>query len=199
MKKLDRKKIKVPIEVSARHIHLSKKDLEKLFGKNYKLKIKNNLSQKGQFAAKETIEIIGEKNKFKKVRIIGPVRAETQLEITVSDSFYLGIATPKVLISGDLKNSSGGLIIKSKKSSIKLKKGIIVAQRHLHIEPEKAKQFGLKNNQTIKAKIDSPRALVFDNIVVRSHQGIDYLALQLDTDEANAALVKTGDKAILVK
>lgn len=185
--------MKIPIEVSARHIHLSQQDLDILFGKNYQLQKEKDLLQPRQFAAKETVKIIGKKNSFDNVRIIGPVRSQTQLEITITDSYFLGINPPGVKISGDLADSTGGLEIVGKIEKIKLEKGIIVAKRHLHIEPDKAKKINIKDGDEISIEIIGIRSVIFNQVVVRSKADIDALSFQLDTDEANASGVKTGD------
>lgn len=195
---MNNRKEYLPIEVSARHIHLSNKDFIKLFGEKCKLSVENELSQKGQFSACETLEVIGPKSKYQNVRIIGPCRKKTQLEITISDSYCLGIPAPRVLISGDLDHSSGGLIIKGPKGEIKLNSGVIVAKRHLHIEPVIAHKLNIKNNDIVKIKVLSDRSLIFDEVVVRSNEGVDYLSFQIDTDEANAAGVNKKSKAILL-
>ena len=188
------KTFKVPIEVSARHIHLSQTDLEKLFGYGFTLTKKNDLSQSGQFAANETISIAGEKGEIKNVRIIGPVRDDTQLEISITDSYALGMETPSVRVSGDITNSGKGLKIAGPNGQLDLSNGIIIAQRHLHIEPEKAKEFGIKDGDFLDIKIDGIRSLIFKNVIVRSRANADKFSFQIDTDEANAAGVKTGSE-----
>lgn len=176
--------MKIPVEISARHIHLSKEDFEKLFGKKYKLKILRKISQLGQFAAKETLTLINGNRKIENVRIIGPTRNETQVEISKTDAVYLKIKPP-VRVSGDLKNTPG-IILKSKKATIKINNGIIISKRHLHISNEEGNKLGLKNNQEISIKVSGERGLIFDNIIVRKGEG-NHLSFQIDTDEANAA------------
>lgn len=185
--------IKIPIEISARHLHLSQCDLDILFGRGYKLRTYIELSQPGEFAAKESITIRGPKSKYTNVRIIGPLRDETQLEISISDSYYLGIFTPPVLVSGDLKKSAGGINIIGPKGEINLKKGVIIAKRHLHISPVMAKKLNLKHLDLISIKTTSVRSIIFNNVVVRSRPNKDKLSFQIDTDEANAAGIKKGD------
>lgn len=174
---------KVIAEISARHLHLSAKDLAKLFGKKYKLKKYKDLSQPGEFAAKETVEIIGPKGKFAKARIIGPSRSKTQVEVSASDCRVLGIM-PVWRLSGDHKKTPG-IKIKGPKGIVILKKGVIVPLRHLHISREQAKVWKLKNNKKVSAKVKGPKSLIFNNIIVRVG---DYsTAIHLDTDDANAA------------
>ena len=178
-------KKKIPIEISARHIHLSRKDLEKLYGKDYKLKPVHFLSQKGEFASEEVVELINERSKEKlNARILGPVRNESQAEISITDAYNLKLKQmPSLRVSGDL-NGTSSIIIKGPKGKIKAK--VIIAERHLHCNEEEAKRLGLKNNQIVKIKIIGKRGLIFDNVIVRI--GKNYkLALHLDTDEGNAA------------
>lgn len=187
----------VPIEISARHIHLSQNDADIIFGTNYIFTNLNNLSQPKQFATTETVDIIGPKKTISNVRIIAPVRSNTQLEISVTDSFTLGIKQPNVLLSGHLKNSSGGIIIKGPKGEINLKNGVIVAKRHLHIDPNTAKNLNISSGDIVSIKTQGERSIIFENVVVRSSEN-DKLSFQLDTDEANAANVKNGDKGIII-
>ncbi len=190
--------MKVPIEVSARHIHLTNVDYQTLFGNQELIKLKE-LSQPNQFAAKQVVTIIGPKNKIEDVRVIGPYRDDTQLEISITDAYFLGIDPPPVLVSGNLGKSAGGLTLKGPRGEIKMGKGIIIAKRHLHISPEKAKELGLTHLQEVKINVESDRALIFDKVVVRSRDGLDKLAFQIDTDEANASGVKTGNEGKIIK
>lgn len=187
----------IPIEVSARHLHLSDLDCQKLFGST-NLKTKKSLSQPNQFAAEETVKIVGPKSEIADVRIIGPNRERSQLEISITDAFNLGITIPAVLVSGMLDNSAGGLKIVGKSGEIMLNRGVIVAARHLHISPEEAEQFNIKDNMTIKIQAGTTRKVIFDNVIVRSRKNIDKLSFQIDTDEANAAGVKNGDQAVII-
>ncbi len=178
--------IKIPIEVSARHIHLSKTDLERLFGKNYKLKKIKNLSQPRDFSSEETLDISSDKNKISGVRIVGPERKETQIELSMTDTIYLGIK-PVMRLSGNVKNTPGINII-GPKGGINIEKGVIVAKRHIHLNPEEAKKLKIKNNQKISVRIkgESERGLVFENVIARVNK--DYkLCVHLDTDEGNAS------------
>ncbi len=185
--------MKVIVEVSAKHLHISKKDLEKLFGKNYKLTNIKDISQPGQFACKETLEVIGNRNSYKKVRIVGPERKNTQLELSISDAIYLGIE-PVIKVSGDHKNTPG-IILKNKNKRIKIESGVVIAKRHLHISKEEAKKLGLKNRQKVEAEVKGKRASIIKEIVVRFG---DYKTrLHLDTDEANAFNIKNGSRVEL--
>ena len=189
--------IKIPIEVSARHVHLSRKDLDKLFGKGYQLTKIKNLSQPEQFAAKETITIKGKRGEIKNVRILGPVRQKTQVEISKTDAINLKIEAP-VRLSGNLK-LSGGCILIGPKGKIKLKEGVIIAWRHLHIEPKLAKKYNLKNGQFVSIKVkNTKRSLTFHNVIVRVSPKFR-LAFQIDTDEANAAGIDKFGEGELIK
>lgn len=174
---------KIPAEISGRHIHISRAHLDKLFGKGYQLKPIKELSQPGEFAAKETVEVIGPKGKFK-MRIVGPPRKKTQIELALTDARTLGVKA-EFRVSGDLLGTPGGVVIKGPKGKLKLASGVIIPHRHLHISVEDAKKFKLKNGQKVSAKIGGPRAIVFKEITVRI--GNFTTAIHLDTDEANAA------------
>ncbi|MDD5566940.1 MAG: phosphate propanoyltransferase [Patescibacteria group bacterium] len=184
-----KKNFRTLIEVSARHIHLSQKDLFRLFGKNYKLTLLRKISQPGQYAAKETVKVAGPGGVFPKVRVVGPGRLKTQLEISRTDAYFLEL-NPLMRRSGDLTGTSGGVKVIGPRGSIKMTSGVIIAQRHLHLEPKLAKKYGLKHHQLVSVKIKGQRSLIFHRVVVRSHPGIDRLSFQIDTDEANAAGVK---------
>jgi len=175
--------MKIPIEISARHIHLSQKDFEKLFGKSAELHPIKSLSQEGEFASKEVLEIINGKEKFN-VRIIGPFRKSSQAEISLTDAIKLELnPLPKVKVSGDLDGTIK-VLIRNKNNSIKIP--CIIAQRHLHCSEIEAKKLKLKNNQIVKIKILGKRGLIFDNVIVRVNPKFS-LSVHLDTDEGNSA------------
>ena len=189
--------IKINIEVSARHIHLSQKDVERLFGRGYELKPLKKLSQPGQYAGKETVKIKTKKGEFDAVRVLGPTREETQVEISMTDSYELGIKAP-IRMSGDLQGTPGIKII-GPKGSLNLKKGVIVAKRHIHATLDNVKKYKLKNNQKVSVLIPSTRfarsgsplrsesrQLRFDEVVVRVDENY-FWACHVDTDEGNAA------------
>ncbi len=186
-------KIKIPIEISARHLHLSEQDKDKLFGKNYQLKKYKNISQTGQFATKERVKIIGNKKSSYKMRIVGPVRPNSQIELSVTDCFFLGIK-PVFKVSGNTKGAP--------KLKIKGPKGVasvpaIVAMRHIHISDSLAKKYRLKNKQKVKVKISGIRGLVLDNVIIRVHPTFVF-RLHLDTDEANAAGIKHNTRGEII-
>lgn len=183
---------KVIAEVSARHLHLSQDHINKLFGKDYNLKKLKDVSQPNQFATKETLEVIGPKNIFRKVRIVAPIRKSTQLELSISDCIHLGIK-PVLKLSGDLKNSST-FILKGPKRQIRVR-GCIVPKRHLHISKDIAKKWKLKNNQKIEVLVKGNRGGILKEVIVRI--GDFKTRLHLDTDEANAMNIKNNSTVYL--
>jgi putative phosphotransacetylase len=181
----------VPVGISSRHLHVSQVDLEVLFGKNHELVLKKNLSQPGQFAAEEVVNVIGLKGQINKVRILGPVRPETQIEISRTDSFVLGISPP-LRESGSIAGSAA-VVLEGPAGRIELKEGVIVAQRHLHLHTDEAARLGLKDKEWVSVRFDGPRGLIFNNILVRVNPNYA-MDLHLDTDEANAAGLANGDQ-----
>ena len=169
--------------------------MEALFGKEYQLKKLRKLSQADDFAAKETLDIRIGSQVIKKLRIVGPVRKETQIELSITDAFSLG-TIPPLRLSGDIKGTPGAILIKSKKK-LKIKRGVIIAKRHLHCSLQQAKRLNLRNGMSVSVKINGKRALIFHNVKVRV--GEDYeLAVHLDTDEGNAAgIIKKGEGKII--
>ncbi len=190
-----RQKIKIPVEVSARHCHLSKQDLEKLFGLGHELKKIKQLSQPSDFAAEESAAIKSYSNVLENIRIVGPVRESTQVEISKTDALKLGVDVP-IRLSGDISGTPGITLI-GPEGKIELKEGLIIAQRHLHCATDEAKKLKLKNGQTVSVRINSERPVIFENVIVRVKD--DYkLCLHLDTDEGNAAGInKTGEGFIV--
>ena len=156
----------VMVETSARHVHVTEETLEILFGKGYQLTKKKDLSQPGQFACEERVQVIGPKNSFPAVSILGPTRPADQVELSASDARSIGVAAP-VRESGDIAGS-GACKLVGPKGEVELKEGVIVAKRHIHMTPEDAENYGVKDKQVVSVKIDSPeRSLVFGDVVVR--------------------------------
>ena len=183
--KMPDKKIKV--EVSNRHVHLSKKHIEELFGEDYELSFHRELSQPGQYAAKEKIHLIHEDKKMENVRVLGPSRNETQVEILKSDSDFLNLEVPKRL-SGILEESPG-IILEGPRGKIKLEKGLIIAHRHLHASHDDAKKLGVEHNQKIKVRLNSGKnETILDDVIVRVHES-HVLALHLDCDEGKTCFI----------
>jgi putative phosphotransacetylase len=185
----------IPIGVSARHVHLNSEHLELLFGINYQLTKKSDLSQPGQFAAKETVTVVGPKGSLEKVRILGPVRGKTQVEVSKTDSIKLGL-NPPLRESGNINGSSPATIV-GPRGSIYLSEGLIIAQNHIHMSPSDAETYKVENGQYVQVKVQGKRPLLFDQVLIRVSPRYQ-LEMHIDTDEANAALCATGDKGILI-
>lgn len=187
--------IKIPVEVSARHCHLSKEDLEKLFGAGYELEKIKQLSQPSDFACKETVDIQFGTKKIEKVRVVGPTRERTQVEMSITDSMGSGIM-PGIRLSGDLDNTSPA-VITGPKGTVSLSDGLIVALRHIHCATDEAAKFKLKNGQITAVRVKGARSAIFENVMVRVKDGYK-LCLHLDTDEGNAAGInKIGEGEIV--
>lgn len=177
--------LKILVETSARHIHLSEADFLKLFGEDYIIKKKKDLSQPGQFVCEERVTIEGPRGQIERVSILGPFRDKTQVEISLTDSRKLGVVL-YIRESGNLKGSSGCKII-GPAGEIILNEGVIIAKRHIHLDLQTAKSFDLKNNQNVKVKIETKdRSLIFDDVIVRVSENYSPI-FHIDTDESNAA------------
>jgi len=185
----------VPVALSARHVHLSKEHVEALFGPGYRLRPQAELSQPGQFAAMECVEVVGPRRSIPGVRVLGPPRGTTQVELSISDGVLLGIALPNRL-SGNL-DGTPGVHLMGPRGAVKLRHGAIAAARHLHATPADAERLGLRDGQKVYARLLGARGIIFDEVVVRVADAA-LLELHLDTDEGNAAGVKTGDRAEIV-
>ena len=186
--------MKIKTGVSNRHVHLTKETIEILFGKNYKLEIQKELSQKGQFASTSLVSIKGPKGSIENVRILGPARDYDQIEISKTDSFKLGI-NPPVRNSGDLKGSSPITLI-GPNGQIDLKEGCIIPTRHIHISFEDLEKLGFKNNDKVYIKIDGEKPAILSNVYLKASEDAN-LELHLDTDDANANLIMQGTEVEL--
>ncbi|MCM1990212.1 phosphate propanoyltransferase [Oceanirhabdus seepicola] len=186
----------IPVGVSNRHIHLSQKDLDSLFGKDYQLTKLKDLSQTGQYACKETVIICGKKGAIEKVRILGPVRSKTQVEVLAGDCIKLG-AVPHVRLSGDL-NRTSGITLVGPKGSVQIEEGLIVAQRHIHMTPDDAKNLGVCDGDIVSIKFDDLRGGVYNNVAVRANDA-STLECHLDIEEANAMGINSKSKITIVK
>ena len=186
----------VPVGVSARHLHLERQHVEILFGENYQLTQMKPLSQPGQFACQETVDLVGPKGVLPNVRILGPERPQTQVELATSDARKLGI-NPPVRTSGDLKGTPG-IILCGPKGEISIAEGVIIADRHIHMTPKDARRFGVKNAQKVKLLVDGEKGGTFHNVVIRVS---DQYALDchMDTDDASAFMIKQGQLMTLIK
>jgi putative phosphotransacetylase len=186
----------VPVGVSARHVHLTQEHVEALFGKGYQLTKKKDLMG-GQFASNEQVTIVGLKLRaIENVRILGPVRSRTQVEISATDARTLGIKAP-IRESGHL-DGSAPIAIVGPKGAIYLKEGAIIAMRHIHMTPSDAQAAGLKNGDIVSVRADNERGTIFNHVVIRVDPKFT-LEMHIDTDEANAAGIKQGDTVRIVK
>jgi len=181
--------LEVPTGISGRHVHLTREHLHTLFGVGYKLTKVKDLVQPGQFAAKETVTVVGPKGVLENVRIIGPVRSYSQVELSRTDSFKLGV-NPPIRDSGEHDGSPGCTLI-GPAGEVTLDKGVIIAARHIHMNTNDAKKYGLKDNDKVNVYVDGERSLIFQNVLVRVHPNYR-LEFHVDTDEANACLLNNG-------
>lgn len=182
--------VEIMVEASGRHVHLSEKDIEKLFGKGHKLTPQKNLSQVGQFACEERVTLIGPKNIYKNVAVLGPAREETQVEISLSDARFLGINAP-LRMSGDLSGAAD-LIIATEKEAIAAKQCAIVAKNHIHMTPAQASQWGFSDGQHVSVLMKTQRPIRFSDVIIRVSKTAG-LAMHIDFDEANACMFQNGD------
>ena len=192
----DNKISSIPLGISNRHIHLSQNDIECLFGEGYELTRLKDLSQPGQYACKETVLIARPRGVIEKVRVLGPARLATQVEIVSGDCFKLGIQAP-VRQSGDIENTPGLTIIGSK-GTVVLEKGTIIAQRHIHMTPQDAQRFQVSDNQIVQLKLSGLRGGIYDNVVVRVDENFQ-LECHLDTEEANAMGLTSKSEVSIIR
>ena len=177
--------MKVMVETSAHHVHVSEKDLETLFGAGYQLTNKKDLSQPGQFACEEKVELVGPKGSLK-VSVLGPARKETQVELSFTDARTLGLKSVPVRESGDVAGTPGIKLV-GPAGEIDLDHGVIIAKRHIHMTPADAEAFGVKDKDVVNVKIASDgRTTIYGDVVVRVSPSYA-LAMHIDTDESNAA------------
>lgn len=188
----------VLVEISARHVHLSQADLETLFGEGYELTVKKMLSQPGQYACEERVKVVGAKSEFPAVSILGPVRKETQVELSLTDARSIGVQAP-VRESGDLEGS-GSCKLVGPKGEIEIEKGVIAAKRHIHATTKDAEEMGIENGQIVSVEIPTAngRNLTFGDVVVRVSDSYA-LAMHIDTDEANAAGMAPNTMGTVIK
>jgi propanediol utilization protein len=187
---------RIPVAVSVRHLHPSQATIWRLFGTGHCLTVRHVLSQPGQFAAEETVSLVGPAGRIDGVRLLGPPRSEDQVELSRSDAISLGIPAP-LRLSGQLAGSPG-LRLVGPAGEVDLAHGVIVARRHLHVAADEARLLGLRDGQLVQVRIDSDgRDLVFGDIVVRVGEPAR-LELHLDTDEGNAASIAPGAMAELL-
>lgn len=185
----------IPIEASAKHVHLSQKDVEALFGAGHQLTFDRELSQPGQFLAKERVMLIGPKGVIERVAVLGPARDQTQVEISITDSRVLGLEA-KLRESGQLEGTKG-IVISGNGNVVKALNGVIAAKRHIHMTSKDAEKLNVKDKQIVSVKVYSDRPVILEDVVVRVNDNYA-LAMHIDFDEANACALTKGVKGEIV-
>lgn len=187
----------IPMAISVRHVHLTRETVERLFGPGYVLNIRSPLSQPGQYAAEETVTLVGPRARLAHVRIVGPPRSEDQVELSRTDEIELGVDAP-LRESGDLA-STPGIVIEGPAGSVTLRRGVICALRHIHMSPADADVLGLKNHDKVAVVVVAGnRRLIFADIVVRVSPAFR-LELHIDSDEGNATGLQSGAEVLLTE
>jgi len=182
---------KVTVGLSNKHVHLSKEHINILFGEGHELTSIKDLSQPGQFACDEKVDLVGPKRTIKGVRILGPARKESQVEISLSDGFTLGLKELPVRDSGKTEGTPGVKLV-GPNGEVELEKGVIAASRHIHMHTSDAEKYGVKDKDIVSVKVGGPRGLIFDNVLIRVHE--EYaLDMHIDVEEGNAAGLANGD------
>jgi acetate kinase len=185
----------IPVAISARHIHLNVETIDRLFGPDHQLTARSELSQPGQYACEETLDVVGPKRTIEGVRVLGPARSKNQVEVSRTDEFFLGIDAP-VRDSGDVKGSAS-VTLRGPAGTVQLEEGVICARRHIHMRPEDAAYYGVKDKDVVEVAIDSHgRDLVFGDVLIRVSPKYA-LEMHIDTDEANAAELNRGAEGLL--
>ena len=185
------------VETSARHVHVTKQDLETLFGEGYELHVKKMLSQPGQFASEERVDVVGPKKTLANVSILGPIRSATQVELSLTDARGIGVTAP-IRESGDIEGS-GACKLVGPKGEVEVSQGVIAAKRHIHMTPADAAEYGVADKDVVSVKVNTNgRSLVFGDVVVRVSEKFS-LAMHIDTDESNAAFAVNGTMGELIK
>lgn len=195
IEELDKFQRSVPIGVSNRHIHLDRNDMDILFGRDSELTFKKELGQPGQYACEETVTLHGPKGELSRVRVLGPLRSESQVEVSVTDGFALGVRPP-IRESGRLEGTPGVTIV-GPKGTIEKDTGTIAALRHIHLTPEDARRIGVRDKQMVKVEIGGLRGGIFHNVLIRVSEQFAP-EMHIDVDEANAFGVKNGDRAYII-
>lgn len=180
----------IPVGISNRHVHLSPEHVELLFGPGYSLTRAKDLSQPGQFTCQETVTIVGPKGVLEKVRVLGPSRGRSQVEISISDCFKLGVKAP-IRDSGDLEGSASITIV-GPAGSVTVPEGCIISNRHIHMHTSDAARLGLRNGDRVSVRAKGPRSVTYSEVLVRVSDNYR-LEIHLDMDEANAVGLKNGD------
>ena len=185
---------RIPIGVSNRHVHVSRADLDRLYGKDYALTHKSELGQPGQFAANETVTLQGPKGTFEHVRILGPVRSQSQVEISKTDSFRLGVKAP-ITLSGHLQGTPGITLI-GPRGTVDLPCGVIIAKRHIHMTPAQAAARHLKDGQIVDVETFGERRGILGDVIIRVSDTAG-LEMHIDVDEANACSLSNHDYVMI--
>lgn len=185
----------IPVGVSARHLHLTQAHMEVLFGKGYALTKHKDISQPGQYAAKETVTLVGPRNAIQKVRVLGPCRSYTQVELAPSDARTLGI-NPPIRESGDLAGTPGIRLI-GPAGSLQLEQGCIIAERHIHMTPRDAAAYGVQHGQRLSIKVEGARGGTMEQVAIKVHDNYT-LDLHIDTDDSNAYGIQHGQRLELI-
>ncbi|MDN5359490.1 MAG: putative phosphotransacetylase [Thermotogaceae bacterium] len=194
---MELKEGKIVVGVSARHLHLSEADLKVLFGENAQLTPIKDLGQPGQYASEEKVKVTGPKGSFESVRVLGPVRKDTQVEVSLTDAYKLGVVPP-VRDSGDIEGTPGVKLI-GPAGEVDLDKGLILAKRHIHMTPDDAERFDVKDKDIVSVLCDTEgRKTIFQDVLIRVSPKYA-LEFHVDTDEANASFLKTGDEIQIIK
>jgi putative phosphotransacetylase len=188
---------RVPVGLSNKHVHLSQKDINILFGEGHELTSIKDLGQPGQFACDEKVDLVGPKRTIKGVRVLGPARGESQVEISLSDGFTLGIPDVPVKGSGSLVGTPGIKLV-GPKGEVELEQGVIAAARHIHMNPKEAAEFGVKDKDMVKVKAEGERGLVFENVLIRVHDSFA-LEFHVDVEEGNAAMIQNKQMLEVIK
>ena len=186
----------IPVGISNRHIHLARNEIDILFGKDYELTKLKDLSQKGEYACKETVTICGPKGSIEKVRVLGPIRSKTQVEISIGDCIKTGVS-PSIRLSGDLKNTSGITLIGLKGSTM-IKEGVIVAQRHIHMTPKEAEEYKVVDGEVVSIEAGNLRGGILKNVMIRTNDNF-MLECHLDVEEANSFGLTPKSKIKIIK
>lgn len=185
----------LPIALSNKHVHLSQEHIDALFGQGHQLVNFKPLSQPGQFACEEKVDLVGPKGTIKGVRVLGPARPHSQVEISLADGFTLGVKAP-IKESGDITGTPGVKLV-GPAGEVELTEGVIVASRHIHMHTSDAKAFGVADKQIVKVRTFGVRAVVFENVLVRAHENFA-LEMHVDVEEGNAAGVRNGEMVELI-
>ena len=193
---LHKKTNRIPVSISARHVHLTREALDILFGEGYELNVFRELSQPGQYAAKEQVMVVGPQGRFEHVRILGPLRKHNQVEISITDARTLGVAPP-VRSSGDIAGSASVTLIGPRGTLVR-KEGCIVSERHIHMSPTDAENYGVKDLDRVMVKIHNEKGGILDNVYIRVRPDFE-LDMHIDTDDANAFLIRNSDWVELVR